>query len=174
MKSTKPKKIPSPTEKEHFTPEDLQQGLTSRIDFEKNFSDKLADFITSKLGTVFFLNANVVFFVIWMLYNLGYFPYKAIDPYPFQLLTTMVSLEAIFLSIIVLISQNRAGRIADIRQQLDFEIDVRSEDEITAILKMVSEIKQHLGMGKPNKELKAMIERTDLDIIRKEIEANNK
>ena len=84
-----------------------------------------------------------------------------------------VSLEAIFLSIIVLISQNRQGRIADIRQQMDFEIDVRAEEEITKMLYVLDDIWQATGIAKRDPELELMKLRLDLNQIQKQAEENN-
>jgi uncharacterized membrane protein len=68
------------------------------------------------------------------------------DPYPFMLLTTTISIEAIFLSIFVLMSQNRDQKMADLRSRLDFEVDFRSEQEITKMLQMLEEVQNHLGV----------------------------
>jgi uncharacterized membrane protein len=87
-----------------------------------------------------------------------------IDPFPYGLLTTVVSLEAILLSIFVLISQNRMSRAADRRTHLDLQINVLAEQEITAVLKMVREIHDHLGIASEvdDKEIDRHSEATDL------------
>ena len=69
------------------------------------------------------------------------------DPFPFSFLTMVVSLEAIFLAIFVLISQNRMARLADHRAHLDLQINLRAEQEITTTLKLVQEIRAHLGIA---------------------------
>src|SRR5262245_29882673 len=110
--------------KEPLTTEHLSAGLKSRIDFARTPAERIADFLTQSFGTVFFLLINLIFFALWLLINSGIVGIPEFDPPPYNLLTMVVSLEAIFLSIIVLMSQNRAGKIADIRQKMDFEIDV--------------------------------------------------
>ncbi len=125
---------------------------------------QFADAMTRWFGTVWFLVINALFFLAWILINTGIWPIIPVfDEFPFILLTMFVSLEAIFLSVIVLISQNRAGRIADMREDLDFEINVRSEEEITRIINMLDEIHDHLGLPKEDdEELLSMKEHTDV------------
>ena len=81
----------------------------------------------------------------------------------------IVSLEAIFLSVTVLITQNRQGKIADLRQKMDFEIDVRAENEITKILQLLAEMHAHAGLAKKDKELAEMIKKTDLGRLEEDV-----
>lgn len=142
------------------------------MDEKRTFTDRLADFFTSSFGTVWFFGLNAFWFVIWMLINTGMLPGIVIfDPYPYGLLTMIVSLEAIFLSIIVLISQNRAAHIADLREEIDLQINVKAEQEITKLLIMLDRIHDHLGLpAEDDEELVMMKQTTDLDEIEKEIE----
>ncbi len=145
------------------------------MEVERTWTDALAEFLTLKFGTVPFLIANVVVFVLWILINLGDIPgIGTFDPYPFNFLTMVVSLEAIVLSIVVLITQNRQSKMEDIREQIDTEIDVRAEEEITMLLVMLDKVAQHLQvpMG-DNPDLERMMQRTDLKRIRAEIERNS-
>ena len=144
---------------------------------EKNILNRSADFLTQAFGTVWFLTINAIIFLGWILVNSGLLPFIPVfDPYPYGLLTTAVSLEAIFLSIIVLISQNRASDIADIRQELDLEINIKSENEITRILNILDEIHDHLGLDPENdEELAAMKQKTNInDVKNKLIRMRNK
>lgn len=114
---------------------------------KKGWFDRLADELTNFFGTVSFLFLNILFFLSWILINLGFVPGVSVfDPYPFNLITTAVSLEAIVLSIIVLMSQKRASHLADIREQIDFEVNVQAEKEITKILNMLDVIQHELGV----------------------------
>ena len=74
------------------------------------------------------------------------FGVKAFDPYPFGLLTMVVSLEAIFLTIMVLISQNRMTMQADRRAHLDLQVNLLAEQEATAMVRMLERITLHLGL----------------------------
>jgi uncharacterized membrane protein len=72
---------------------------------------------------------------------------KGFDPFPFGLLTLIVSLEAIFLSTFVMLSQNRQGKQADLRAELDYEINVKAEKEIEEIKVMIAEIRDFHKMA---------------------------
>ena len=90
--------------------------------------DRAADKITSFAGSLKFVYLHSVWFAIWVLVNVGILGASAkFDKFPFGLLTMIVSLEAIFLSTFVMVSQNRQAARADIRSELDFETNLRSE-----------------------------------------------
>jgi uncharacterized membrane protein len=94
----------------------------------KRAQDRAADAITSFAGSLQFVYIHSVWFGIWIVLNIGLIGSAAIfDKFPFGLLTMIVSLEAIFLSTFVMVSQNRQAARADIRSQLDFETNLRSE-----------------------------------------------
>lgn len=171
---TQHKKIPLlPERGTKLTREKLNEHFHASLHFERTWTDVFADFLTLKFGTVSFLFINGVCFVIWFLANLGFFGNSPFDPYPFNLLTMTVSLEAIFLSIIVLISQNKQSKIAEIRQQIDFEINVRSEEEITKILELIDDLRKIQGIKRRDPELEMMKEPIDIQRIQKEAEKQN-
>jgi uncharacterized membrane protein len=90
--------------------------------------DRVADAITSFAGSLRFVYIHTFWFGIWILLNVGVFGRAhEFDKFPFGLLTMVVSLEAIFLATFVMVTQNRQGARADIRSQLDFETNLRSE-----------------------------------------------
>lgn len=90
--------------------------------------DRAADQITAFAGSLNFVYIHSVWFGVWILLNVGLLGAAArFDPFPFGLLTMIVSLEAIFLSTFVMVSQNRQAARADVRSQLDFETNLRSE-----------------------------------------------
>ncbi|MCM3882258.1 DUF1003 domain-containing protein [Frankia sp. R82] len=90
--------------------------------------DQAADAITRFAGSLWFVYLHAVWFTGWILVNEGLVGSGArFDRFPFGLLTMIVSLEAIFLSTFVMISQNREAARQDIRAELDFEMNVRSE-----------------------------------------------
>lgn len=133
--------------------------------------DRSADFLRDSFGTVWFLTINAVIFLSWILINSGLIPnFQVFDPFPYGLLTTAVSLEAIFLSIIVLISQNRSSEIDSIRDELDLQINIRSESEITRIINMLDEIHDHMGLpAEDDEELKIMKQKIDINDIRNKL-----
>jgi uncharacterized membrane protein len=128
-----------------------------QIEKRKTLGDSVADAIARFSGNLFFFYGNAVVFLVWILWNVGWLGLSPFDPYPFGMLTTIVSLEAIFLSTFVLISQNRLAEVADQRADLDLQIDLLAEYEITKTLKLVDAIADHLGIheGK-DKELEQL------------------
>ncbi len=117
------------------------RGQRSR---ERNLQDRLADGITYLSGRMGFVYFHVIWFAAWIAMNTGQIGVKVFDPYPYGLLTMVVSLEAIFLSTFVLISQNRLSEEADRRADLDLHIGLLSEAEMTVALKMLRSIQQKL------------------------------
>jgi uncharacterized membrane protein len=94
----------------------------------KRAQDHAADKVTNFAGSLKFVYLHSVWFAIWVLCGVGAFgPTLKFDPFPFGLLTMVVSLEAIFLSTFVMVSQNRQSARADLRAQLDFETNLRAE-----------------------------------------------
>jgi uncharacterized membrane protein len=90
--------------------------------------DRVADVITSFAGSLQFVYLHSVWFGIWILVNIGLIGAALeFDRFPFGLLTMIVSLEAIFLSTFVMVSQNRQAMRTEVRNQLDFEANLRSE-----------------------------------------------
>jgi uncharacterized membrane protein len=87
-----------------------------------------------------------VFFLSWIAWNGGWLPVTPFDAYPFGLMTVIVSLEAIFLSTFVLISQNQQARLADRRAKVDLQINLLTEQETTRILTIVTELSQRLDL----------------------------
>ena len=111
-------------------------------------TDCAVDAITDFCGRMTFVWVHVIWFAVWVLMNtLSAVPHRLrFDPFPFQFLTLAVSLEAIFLSAFILISQNRQGRLAERRNHLDLQINLLSEQENTKMLAMLETIQKHLGI----------------------------
>lgn len=114
---------------------------------EKSLQERAADALTMFSGSMLFVYVHALWFGVWILFNTGWLGSgKPFDPFPFSLLTLIVSLEAIFLSTFVLISQNHAGRISDKRADLDLQINLLAEHEITRLLCVADAIADHLGI----------------------------
>ncbi|MDP2668576.1 MAG: DUF1003 domain-containing protein [bacterium] len=151
-----------------FQKEKLALVLLEKLESEKSLTDKLADLLTSYFGTILFLAGNFLFFAFWILTNTGAVPgIVPFDRFPFGLLTMIVSLEAIFLSIVVLISQNRESTLARLRMELDLIVSIETEEEITRILKILDEIHDHLGLNpRDDAELTEMKKNIDINKLR--------
>jgi uncharacterized membrane protein len=106
----------------------------------------LADGITWFSGRMIFIYLHVLWFGAWILLNTGRLGVHPFDPFPYGLLTMIVSLEAIFLSTFVLISQNRLAEEADRRADLDLHIGLLTEHEVTRVLQMLDAIQEKLGI----------------------------
>ena len=89
---------------------------------------------------MWFIVLHIVWFSIWLLLNSESRSRFAFDPFPYQLLSTVVSLESIFLSLFILMSQNRSNMQADQRNHLDLQINLLSEEENTKMIRMFSHL----------------------------------
>ena len=148
------------------------KSFEAKANINRTTTERIADFMTTKFGSITFLFANALLFLFWILINTGQIPaIQRFDPFPFGLLTTIVSLEAIFLSIIVLMSQNSASKIDDIRDEIDLHITTIAEEEITKIMELQVMILKKQGIDiSTDQELQQMLEPTDTNRIEKELE----
>ncbi len=120
--------------------------LRTKADHERSLQDRIADAITSFSGRMIFVYIHIVWFGLWILLNTGRFGVPVFDPFPYGLLTMIVSLEAIFLSTFVLISQNRMGKETERRADLDLHIGLLTEHELTRVLQMLDAIQGKMGI----------------------------
>jgi uncharacterized membrane protein len=112
----------------------------------KTFEERLADSVTRFTGSLKFVFVHLMFYGLWILVNVGTFSFlPRFDP-SFVLLAMFASVEAIFLSTFVLISQNRMMAIADKRADLDLQISLLAEHEVTHVMKIVTDIAEKMGL----------------------------
>jgi uncharacterized membrane protein len=129
----------------------VQQNIDTILHLDKaaraqrTILDRAVDAITAFCGSLSFVGAHIVWFGAWIGENLLR-DRAGFDPYPFPLLTLIVSLEAIFLSTFILISQNRDLQLSERRNQLDLQINLLSEQENTKMLTMLDQIADKLGI----------------------------
>jgi uncharacterized membrane protein len=109
--------------------------------------DRIADAITSYSGRMVFVYGHIMWFGLWIVLNTGRLGVPPFDPFPYGLLTMVVSLEAIFLSTFVLISQNRLSEAAEHRADLDLHIGLLTEYELTRVLHMLHAIQDKMGIA---------------------------
>ena len=134
----------------------------------RSISERIAAAVTRAAGTATFAIAHLVWFTAWIAVNGKWAhriePFEPFDPFPFNLLTMLVSLEAIFLSIWILISQNQMTRQAERRAHLDLQINLLAEQESTATLRIVHDIAEHLGIGdRASRRDAELVEETDIE-----------
>ena len=122
----------------------------------------LADRMIAVASSTPFLVIHAIIFVIWILWNVPGIGLPQFDPYPYGMLTTIVSLEAIFLSIFVLMTQSRESRIGELREELTLQVNLRMEEEITKTLHLVAGLYSRLGLQlADDPELRVMLEPLD-------------
>lgn len=113
---------------------------------KRNLQDRIADVITSFSGRIVFVYVHIVWFGAWIVLNTGKIGVHPFDPFPYGLLTMVVSLEAIFLSTFVLISQNRLSEESEYRANLNLQIGLLTEHEVTRVLQMLDAIQDKMGI----------------------------
>ena len=148
------------------------RSLKAKSDARRNSAEIVADWMTNTLGSIWFLALNILWFCTWILVNIGAIPGLSIfDPFPFGLLTMIVSLEAIILAIFVLISQNRASQVDDLREEIDLQVDIITEQELTKLIHMTSILMEKNGIDlRKDTELQTMIKPTNMNRIEKILE----
>lgn len=151
---------------------DIIELLRKEADAARSSQDKVADLLTAFSGSMPFFYLHVVWFGAWIAINLGWVPgVKAFDPYPFGLLTMVVSLEAIFLSTFVMISQNRQALVSEHEQSLDLQIDLLAEYEVTRMLRLVDKMAEKMGIEDAmDAEIDQLCMPVAPDVILREIE----
>lgn len=137
---------------------------------------RMADWMTDAAGSNLFLVVNVVWFAVWIVWNTNLIPGVApFDAFPFGLLTLIVSLEAILLSIFVLMAQNRSERIDQLRQEIDLQINLIAEDELTKLLCLVSKIAEKQGIDVAgDRDLQEMLAPTNVEKIERVLQTQLK
>jgi uncharacterized membrane protein len=133
-------------------------------------ADRMAAFIARFCGSMPFVWLHVFAFGCWISFN-SWPGLVHFDPYPFTFLTLVVSLEAIFLSSFILISQNYELRISDRRNQLDLQINLLTEQENTKMIQMLERIAKKVGAdtaGDP--DIRILKEATDPEKLVAQIE----
>lgn len=122
----------------------------------------MADRMIGFASSTPFLVIHAFAFIAWIFWNLPFSGLPQFDPYPYGMLTMTVSLEAIFLSIFVLMTQSRESKIGELREELTLQVNLRMEEEITKTLHLVAGLYSRLGLQlADDPELKAMLEPLD-------------
>jgi uncharacterized membrane protein len=151
---------------------DIIDLLRRKQEARRTAQERFADLMTAFSGSMAFFYAHCIWFGIWVAVNLGAIPgVKPFDPFPFGLLTMVVSLEAIFLSTFVLISQNRAAILSEQHANLDLQINLLSEYEVTRMLRLVDKMAEKMGIEDAfDDEIDQLCLPVAPDVVLKEIE----
>ena len=145
-------------------------ALKAKHASERSFMGAVSDGLMDIASSTPFFVLHAIWFLIWIPWNVGFFGLHPFDPFPFGLLTMVVSLEAIFLSIFVLMSQKRESAIAELREELSLQVNLRMEEEVTKTLQLVAGLYTRLGHRvAEDPELADMMQPLDIAGIEKEL-----
>jgi uncharacterized membrane protein len=139
----------------------------------RSLAERISDALTKAVGSVTSIALHVLWFSAWILINTGLVPWAPVfDPFPFGVLTLIVSTEGVLLAITILISQNRMIRQADRRAHLDLQISLLAEQETTMVLRTLQRIARQLGLPEDSRDAEAtkLIERTDIYAMMRNLE----
>ncbi|HUR34801.1 MAG TPA: DUF1003 domain-containing protein [Vicinamibacterales bacterium] len=156
--------------------ENIRAVANLRTDAERRRSagERLGDAIAALAARESTVVVHVVWFAVWALVNTGRIGgVRPFDPFPFTLLTTLVSLEAIFLTLFVLASQNRLTQDADRRAHLDLQVNLLAEQEMTMVLRMLREVCDHLDLRETTSSptFLELVRRTDVQDLAQRVDA---
>jgi uncharacterized membrane protein len=147
--------------------------LEEAVQRDRTKADRMADAIASFTGSLKFVALHAALFGVWIAVNLGWVPgVPRFDPYPFMLLSTVVSLEAIFLSTFVLVKQNRMSRREDLRAHLDLQINLLAEREMTVVLQMLEGISKRMGVQPTSEAIQELTEETSVEAVAEQLQKN--
>jgi uncharacterized membrane protein len=139
----------------------------------RSLAERISDVLTRAVGSIPSITLHAAWFGAWILINTGLLPWIApFDPFPFGVLTLIVSTEGVLLAIIILISQNRMIRQADRRAHLDLQISLLAEQETTMVLHTLRRIARQLGLPEDDRDAEAtrLIEQTDVESMMHHLE----
>ena len=138
---------------EEFAQNPTQQNIEAIAKLEEEALDRrtaaehASDTIVKSIGSTPFLLLHVLLVGIWSTVNLNLIAgVKAFDPFPFGILALLLAAESVFLTIFVLISQNRMAREAERRSHLDLQVGMLAEQELTVMLQMLQKLCHHAGV----------------------------
>ena len=130
----------------------LDRNIQALIDLRKKISrqrstqDRVTDVIAGFAGSIYFVYAHLAILILWIVWNMGWIGLRPFDPFPFTLLPSIASVEAIFISTFLMINQNRMSALEERREDLDLQVSLLTEHEITRLLRLVDLIATHIGI----------------------------
>lgn len=126
----------------------------------RTIGEKIAEVVAAFCGSMTFVYVHIVWFTGWILIN-SVFTFAQFDPFPYTFLTLVVSLEAIFLSTFILISQNHETKLTERRNQLDLQVNLLTEQENTKMLDLLQRIAVKVGIDDDDPETATLLEPTE-------------
>ncbi len=145
-----------------------QEALASR-----SLGERISDGITRLIGTLGFVLWHLLAMLAWCLVNLGLVPgVRPFDPFPFGILTLVVSAEGVLLALFILISQNRMSRQADLRAHLTLQVSLLAEKESTRMLQILEALGERLGLAARDEAVEKLVRPTDVPGLARELKEN--
>ncbi|MBZ0292988.1 MAG: DUF1003 domain-containing protein [Anaerolineae bacterium] len=133
------------------------------IEVKMSLGDRISDLFTGLSGNIIFVAFSLVWFVVWIVWNLELVPgVKPFDPFPFGFLTMIVSLEMVFLSLFILIKQSRMAAHDKVRNDIEYEVNVRAELGIRHLTESIEVFEQRMQQRLESME-KALVATTRED-----------
>ena len=132
---------------------------------DRSPADRLSDMVARVTGSGWYAAGNFVLFAGWILVNTSWLSgIEPFDPFPFSVLTLVISVQAIFLAIFVLMSQNRMMRAADRRAHLNLQVDLLAEQELTTMLRMLQGVcaKLQVDVNVADERMRQLLSETDV------------
>ena len=159
-------------EVEQLTRRNVQriQALERREHKKATAADRIADRITNFSGSIAFVWITILLIGGWVGANLLLPARERIDPFPFPLLTLVLSIEAIFLSIFILMSQSRAARVSDKRSHLDLQLNLLAEQENTKMLALLESIGRAVGAEVDDPDVRTLKQATKPEALSRQID----
>ena len=152
---------------------ELIGALERQARASRSVTERISDAIVRITGNFMFVLVHLAVFSTWIVVNLGLLPgVTPFDPFPFGILTLIVSGEGVFLAIFVLISQNRMMRDSDRRAHLDLQMSLLTEQSSAKALELLQDIARHLGIdrGQNDPEVQQLAQRTDVRELASELD----
>jgi len=122
----------------------VSRNVNEEMELHASFLEGIADWLAWFSGSMPFLISHTFWFVIWISLNTIILRDRAFDPFPFGLLTMIVSLEAIFLACFVLISQNRQAQKDKVRSDIEYEVNIKAELEVAHLHEKTDRIYENM------------------------------
>jgi len=149
---------------------ELMRRLENEYLERRTRAERIADAIADFTGSLRFVVIHAVWFFLWIAVNVGWVPFiPAFDKFPFLLLSVTVSIEAIFLSTFVLIKQNRMSGRAEHRAQIDLQINLLAEKEMTLVLQLLHRMSARLGVRPGGMQIEELSEETPVEALASEL-----
>lgn len=143
------------------------EKLEAKAKKERTVGEKIAEYVAAFCGSMAFVYIHILWFGLWISVNTV--TDFIFDPFPFTFLTLCVSLEAIFLSTFILISQNHETRLTERRNHLDLQINLLAEQESTKTLDLVQRIARKVGIDDRDPQTEALLAPVDPEKLLEQI-----